>query len=152
MIATHAPKRTDLHPFDETGLLVEEGNELILLADAGGRYLLDYLGAMPAGAWVRVAGFVDHSHASVSRHIAGRIRKNDIAPVRSEFDAVGEIVDRDGLPLLRTDEGHEFAITDPSGHKTGDRIHVRGTLVPLRLTVFAQGEACVLVEDISDAA
>ncbi len=152
MIATKPARRSELYPFEEAGLLIEDGSELVLLADAGGRYELDYLGSMPAGAWVRVSGFVDHSCASVSRQIAGRIRKNDIAPMDSEFDRGGEIVEREGLPMLRTDDGHEYAMTDPQGRTRGQRVRVRGTLVPLRLTVFTLGDACVLVDDISDAA
>lgn len=151
MVATKLAKRVELYPFEESGLLVEEGSGLVLLADAGGRYELDYVGSMPAGAWVRVSGLVDHSSASVSRQIAGRIRRNDITPMDSAFDAVGALVERDGLPLLRTDDGHEYAITDAGTHRRGQRVHVRGTLVPLRLTVFTQGEACVLVDDVSDA-
>lgn len=151
MVAT-AVKRIEVHPFNESGLLVEDGDELLLLADGGGRYRLDFRGSERAGAWVRVSGLVDHSCASVSRGIAGRIRKNDIAPIDTVFDGVGEIVEADGLPLLHTDDGHEYAITDPHGHRSGDRVHVRGTLVPLRLTVFALGEACVLVDEMCNAA
>lgn len=148
MLATQPIKRIEVHPFNESGLLVEDGNELLLLADGGGRYRLDFHGSEPAGAWVRVSGLVDHSCASVSRRIAGRVRKNDITPMDTEFDAVGEIIEREGLPLLQTDDGHEYAITDRCGRQTGDRVQVRGTLVPLRLTVFTLGEACVLVDEM----
>lgn len=139
---------SDLLPFDETGILSEEDGAFLLLADIGGRYRLEYSGALPVGAWVRVRGHVDHSTASVSHQIAGTVRRNTIEQVQSAFDAEGELVEgRENLMLL-TGDGKRYVLNESGDLRPGQRVRVYGTLIPLRVTLFDEGDGCVLNERI----
>jgi len=147
-IRTNPTEKSELLPFDETGILADENGKSLLLADSGGRYWLDYSGAMPVGAWVRVSGRVDHACASVSHQIAGRVRRNSIEPVHSEFDESGQLIEGRDNVLLLTSSGKHYVLNDLGAFRAGQRVRVAGTLVPLRVTLFDEGDGCVLNDSI----
>jgi hypothetical protein len=134
--------------FNDTGILDEEDGRPLLLADSGGRYWIDSLGGHPTGAWVHVCGQVDHSTASVSHQIAGSLNRCSIEAMQSRFQGVGEIIEgRDNL-LLRTDGNQRYVLNDPGDYRPGERVRVVGVLVPLRFTLYDEGDGCILNERI----
>lgn len=130
--------------FDDTGVLVDEGGVMLLQADGGGRYLLDYLGALPPGTWVRVSGRVDYGCASVSHEITGRVRRNQIEAMQSAFRQDGLLVPGHESLLLQTASGRRYILNDAAGLCAGQRVRVTGTLVPLCVTAYDEGDGCVL--------
>lgn len=135
-------------PFEDTGILNEEEGSPVLLADTGGRYWLEYTGSLPVGTWVHVSGVVDHACASVSHQIAGRIRRNSIEPVSAEFRGEGELVEGRESVLLHTSGGKRYVVNDCAGFQPGQRVRVAGTLVPLRVTLYDEGDGCILNDSI----
>src|SRR5262249_3039409 len=97
-------------------------------------------GALPMGAWVRVSGQVEHACASVSHQIAGRVRRNSIEPVRSEFNEAGQLVEGRESVLLLTSAGKRYVLNELGEFHAGQRVRVACALVPVAVTFFDGGD------------
>lgn len=79
-----------------------------------------------------------------------RIRNHTSEPVSYELDVSGTLVaGPDGPLLLAADHGVLYVINDARDFVVGDRVRVTGMRVPLHVTIYEHGDACILNDSIT---
>lgn len=85
---------------------------------------------------------VARTHESVRRHTS--------EPESYELDVSGTLVaGPDGPLLLAADNGVLYVINDARDFVVGDRVRVTGGCVPLHVTIYEHGDACILNDSIT---
>ena len=79
-----------------------------------------------------------------------RIRRHTSEPESYELDVSGTLVaGPDGPLLLAADNGVLYVINDARDFVVGDRVRVTGMRVPLHVTIYEHGDACILNDSIT---
>ncbi len=78
------------------------------------------------------------------------VRSHTSEPVSYELDVSGTLVaGPDGPLLLAADNGVLYVINDARDFVVGDRVRVTGMRVPLHVTIYEHGDACILNDSIT---
>ena len=148
-------------PFDACGQLIAIGECVLFRTDAGTDYVLENHGGLRPGQRVRIIGRLDERCWSVCPS-AGCIRDNAISaadlrtgckpPPEREVNTCGQIIQGAECLLLQTDDGSQYVLSNTAAFQAGDRVHVKGVLQPQCATTCLQGNGCIRVTLIDDAA
>ncbi len=74
-----------------------------------------------------------------------RVHSDTREPAPHGLDVSGTLIAApDGPFLLAADNGILYVVNDPRGFVAGDRVRVTGMCVPLYVTIYEHGDACIL--------
>lgn len=137
--------------FHDTGTIIHRVDRMVFYADRGGIYGLENVGRSVDGECVRVEGMLETNGPGHDRprDLDGMIRRNTIEPASQRIDVVGVLVRGPDKPLLRADNGMLYVVNDSGDFDVGDRVRVTGMRVPLCVTIYEHGDACILNDTIT---